>query len=256
MGKTGEKGNIGKAVIYNDGVINFGAANLGNIPSDQDRSAERDEGLMFPGFYDGLFNVYHKINNSFWTADQYLSSGFCLANTKNITNLNNPIFNDRLIPCIKLPFKKKGFINCISYNSPNILKKKRPTISIAIVKVLMDRTSGPIITYYGSTGEENCISAAPLVTDNIEARIIPVVKESSSPVNQLFLVDLNKNQCGRIKVNNILVEKNEAIGIFVRVNTIIRGITESKIGKVDEEDTKYIDCVRPINMTIHVQEVV
>ena len=103
-------------------------------------------------------------------------------------------------------FKKKGLINCISYNSPNILRKKRPSISIAIIKVSMDSTIGPTITYYGSTGEGNCISAASLVTEVIDDSIIPVVKESSSPVNQLYLVDLDNNQCGRIKVNDILIK--------------------------------------------------
>ena len=118
----------------------------------------------------------------------------------------------------------------------------------------MRNMTKPIISYYGNTGE-GYISACPLVTETIGNSIIPVVKETSSPVNQLYLIDLNNNQCGRIKVDNILVNPNEAVGIFVRVNSIIQETSDSKIGQLDNTNSIYTDFIRPFHVSIHVQEI-
>ena len=207
-------------------TVNFGAHRV--IPKQPLFEGDiLEEGFMFPGLYDGIFQVYHKINNPFWKGDEYLSSGFCLANPKDITTLENSTFNARLVPCTKLAFKKRGLINCISYNSPNVLGKKRPSISIALVKISMEDTSGPKISYFGSTGT-GLISACPLKTASKVGYLLPSVVETESPVNQLYFIDLNENQCGRIEVDNILVELNEAVGIYVRVNSIIEGSVDSK----------------------------
>ena len=47
----------------NNYVLTFGAGNVGNLPNlEYDRNLERDEGLMFPGFFDKTNSI--KIDNS------------------------------------------------------------------------------------------------------------------------------------------------------------------------------------------------
>ena len=67
-------------------IITFGAANLGNIVDiENNKKFERDEGLMFPGFYNGL-NELNNDNNG-------LSSGMCLASMKNNEKVFCPLIN-------------------------------------------------------------------------------------------------------------------------------------------------------------------
>jgi hypothetical protein len=180
-----------------------------------------------------------------------LSSGYCLSTIKNFDENEEDILIDRILPCIKPAFKNECSIDCISFNCPNILKEKRPTISIGIVKVKMVGNSPPKISYYGDTGEGNYISNLSLETEKLSENFFPTVKDVSSSVNKLFLVDLDKIECGRIKVNNILVEKNEAIGIFLRVNDFIYNNGDTQIYDYNQ----IYNNVRPFNLSVHIKEV-
>ena len=101
-----------------------------NLPSTSSIKLHLDEGFMFPGLYDGLFHYEVNKFTSGWNVNKYLSSGYCLSSIKNFKIENENIFTDRMIPCIKPPFKNVCVIDCISFNSPNILRKKRGMISI------------------------------------------------------------------------------------------------------------------------------
>ena len=92
------------------------------------------------------------------------------------------------------------------------------------------------------------------MTEAVVGNIVETVKDIPNPVNQLYYLDLNMNQCGRIKVDNLEVEEDEAVGIFVKANRIIQGTIESKIGKVNDPDRIYTDYVRPFTLNIHLKE--
>ena len=210
-GFKGDKGEIGKSLVSSNTNIIFGSSNLGNLIGDHNRSFEFDEGLMFPGYYDGMYNYYHKINNSYWNNDNNLSSGFCLANIKNIVNLDNS--NNSSLPFVTL--NKNSILKKISFYSCNLLKHDKPTISIAIIK-----KNNNNYTYYGNKGKGN-LSSIALDNINKKSYIIPMVDESNDPVNQLYLLDINNKQSGTIDVDNLIFKKNESVGIYIRVNSLI-----------------------------------
>jgi len=247
IGLKGNKGDMGIIKDNNNITITFGAANIGNIPNSSDISNNiLDEGFMFPGYYDGL--VYHNISNSFDIT--HLSSGKCLANIKK-NNLNENIYTDTPMPFIKIPFKNKGIIDYLTFSSPNIFRKKRTPIYIALAILKLESTLKPKIKYYGD--EEmlsNTISSKELEKEYNMDYVIDIVKN----IDKLWYIDLNSVQSGNINVDNIKINEDEVLGIYIRTKEIIKNIDESKMGKVNSNDPIYYDYVRPFIVNVHIKE--
>ena len=247
IGLKGDKGDIGLSKDNNNITITFGAANIGNIPDSLDTTMNNilDEGFMFPGYYDGLFN-FNMPNSSNLT---HLSSGKCLANIKKV--INETIFTDTPMPFVKIPFKNKAIIDYLTFSSPNIIRKKRTPIYLALAILKLESTITPKIKYYGDQEMlSNTISSLKLETEYNANYIIDTVKN----IDNLWYIDLNDVQTGNINVGNIEINEDEVLGIYIRSKEIIKKTDESKIGKVNSNDPIYYDYVRPLIINVHLKE--
>lgn len=247
IGIKGDKGDIGLSKDINNITITFGAANIGNIPDSLDITVNNvvDEGFMFPGYYDGLFN-FNMANSSNLT---HLSSGKCLANIKK--QFNETIFTDTPMPFVKIPFRNKAIIDYLTFSTPNISRKKRTPIYIALAVLRLESTLTPEIKYFGD--EEmlsNTISSLELEKEHSAEYIVDTVKN----IDKLWYIDLNSVQCGNINVDNIEINEDEVLGIYIRTKEIIEKTDESKIGKVNSNDPIYYDYVRPFIVNVHLKE--
>ena len=220
-------------------IITFGAANLGNIVDiENNKKFERDEGLMFPGFYNGL-NELNNDNNG-------LSSGMCLASMKN----NEKVF----CPLINLSYiDKKYTINNISFSSPNIFLENRTSLSKKIIKA-KNINNNLQFEFYGDKGLSNKISNKKLDVKTDDSNLYPTIDEKSEPINQLYYIDINKKSYGNIPVEEILIENNDLIGIYIRCNTIISKTFKSKHGKINDSNLKYISNLKSFTLNLHISE--
>ena len=73
-------------------------------------------------------------------------------------------------------------------------------------------------------------------------------------INQLYYIDISKKSYGSIEVDNIEINDNELIGIFVRCNTIIRKTTKKKLGKINDKNLKYISNLKSFSLNLHISE--
>tara|TARA_Y100000385_G_scaffold123502_1_gene128399 strand:+ start:5086 stop:6015 length:930 start_codon:yes stop_codon:yes gene_type:complete len=249
VGIQGNKGEKGSPYEYNNICITFGAANIGNIPDANDININniQDEGFMFPGYYDGLYN-FDKSNISL-KSNSYLSSGRCLVNLNK--NIEETIFSDAPMPFIKIPFKNKAIIDCLTFSCPNLIRKKRTPIYLALAILKLESTVAPSIKYYGDVEMlSNSISSIAIDTYRDPNYIIDTVIDD----DKLWYIDLNSLQCGKINVDNIEIEEDEVIGVYIKVKEIIKSAEETKIGKVNSLDKEFYDYVRPFIVNINVKE--
>ena len=122
-------------------------------------------------------------------------------------------------------------------------------IAIAILK--LESTAIPRIEYYGDSEMlSNTISSIPLNKEKKSEYIIDTVVDDT----KLWYIDLDNTQCGKINVNNIAINDNEVLGIYVKAKEIIQPLEDIKEGKVNEADPKYYDYVRPFILNIHIKE--
>lgn len=248
-GNMGLKGEMGLSGKNNNLCLTFGASNLGNIPNLLDSNNNIiDEGFMFPGYYDGLINFSSL--SLYESSKNYLSSGRCLANIRNIDNKEN-IFTDIPFPFINIPFKKRSIIKCLSYSTPNIIRKKRSSIYLGIVIMKMELNNVPLLKYYGDEESlSNIISNKPIdLHRNLDYKVETVIDDE-----KLFYIDLNEKQSGKISVNDIIINEDEVVGIYIKVKNIIKETNNSKIGEINSNDPKYFDYIRPFIVNIHITE--
>lgn len=190
-GSIGLKGNIGLNSVSSNIILNFGAANIGNLFENKNL----DNGFMFPNYYDGTFHHNLLKYNPNWKGSLSLSNGYCLS------NLNNKY---GVLPCIPISF------NCIldSLSISCCNKNKNFIIGLAIVK-----KNNKELFFYGDTNESGFISKKPLILEKKINNFCKTVKDQD--FNQLYKVNIeNSNQL--IKVNKLVFNTNDCIGIYVK----------------------------------------
>ena len=276
-GQKGEKGDSGiPGKEQNDILIQFGAYNLGNIPSNntssdpnvgfkfQNGSNSPDRGFMFPGFYDGV-RVMELANT---TSGTNLSSGRCLSNIKRLST-SNDIINDIVLPFVKPPFNKSK-ITKLTWSAPNIMRKQRPKfgISIVVLKPIISKSKfTDYFKYYGyqvGVSPSNTIDTELPIEYNNSLYAVPTISENTNPINnikQIYPIDFNdiyNGQCDTLDVN-INLENNESVGIYLEQdkNTIIEStlIENDKLCKLDLPlKNEYLSFIRTFNLSLHIAE--